>query len=118
MPSRPNIRPHGGLVYTIDELSLGVASDKHGLEIELCVYAYGAAEIAYDRDGDWQIVGLQVAGMLRNYSGCAPTWLKDIADLPKSHPLYAVIVAALESASYQDIGDRVEDALAAERETA
>jgi hypothetical protein len=116
MPCRTNIRQHATLVYPIDELSLGVAPDKHGRELELCVHAYGEAEIAYDRDGDWQIIGLQIDGMRRNLLA-APTWLKDVADLPKYHPLYPVIVAALESVSYQDIDDQVAKALADERES-
>lgn len=117
MPARTNIRVHATLTYPIDELSLGATLDKHGREVELCVYAYGEAEIAFDRDGDWQIVGLQIDGMRRNHGG-VPTWLKDSADLPKDHPLYPVIVAALDAVSHQDIDDRVAKALADERQVA
>jgi hypothetical protein len=115
MAARLNVRPHGHLQYPIDELSLGAAVNKHGLSIELDVYAYGEAEIAYDRDGDWEIVGLQIAGHRRNYGGW-PTWLKDVANLPRDHPLYPLIVTALHEAAWQGIDKRVAKALAEGRE--
>lgn len=115
MPTRPNIRPHAHLDYSIDELSLGEARNKSGLSIDLCVFAYGEAEIAYDRDGDWEIIGLRIDGHRRNLLA-TPTWLKDAAELPRDHPLYPVIVAALDSVCSQDIDDRVAKALADERE--
>lgn len=115
MSSRTNVRPHDYLQYAIDELCLGEAPNKHGRALDLAVYAYGEAEIAYDRDGDWEIVAIRVDGRKRGDVRPA-TWLSDQAELAKTHPLYPVILAALHALSWQDIGDRVADALAKEME--
>lgn len=115
MPHRASIRQHATIVYSIDELSLGVGFNKHGHEFDLCVYAYGSAEIAYDRDGDWDIIGLSIYGTRRAYDGKGG-WLKNEIELPKESPIYPLVIAALHANSWQDIGDRVEDALASERE--
>jgi hypothetical protein len=114
MPAREDIRPHAYLDYPIDELCLGEAPNKHGHALDLAVYAYGEAEIAYDRDNDWEIVALRIDGRRRGDVRPA-TWLSDQAELTKTHPLYPVILAALHALSSQDIDDRVADVLASER---
>lgn len=114
MPYRANVRHHATLIHDVDELSLDVVSTKAG-ELELDIFAYGEADIAYDRDGDWEIVGLRIyARRPRDSAG----HLKTLVDLPRGHALYAVVINALLAVSWQDIGDRVGDALASEREVA
>lgn len=114
MPARADIRVHAYLTYAIDELCLGEAPNKHGRALDLAVYAYGEAEIAYDRDNDWEIAGLRIIGSRPGYVRPA-SGLSDQAELPKDHPLYPIITAALHALSFQDIDDRVADALARER---
>lgn len=114
MPAINNVRPHATLIHDIDELSLDVVSTKAG-ELELDIFAYGEADVAYDRDGDWEIIGLRIYGRRHRDSA---GHLKTLVDLPKGHAFYPLIVAALHSVSWQDIGDRVGDALANERRVA
>jgi hypothetical protein len=117
MAARSNIRQHATLVYPIDELCLGAAPNAHGRSLELCVYAYGEAEVAFDRDGDWEIVGLRIDGH-RESDVRSRTWLRETAELPREHALYPVIVEALHALSFADIGDRVADVLQRELEAA
>ena len=117
MTARANIRIHAYLNYPIDELCLGEAPNKHGRALDLAVYAYGEAEIAYDRDGDWEIVALRIDGYRRDDIGSRRNCISQQAELPKTHPLYPVITAALHDLSFQDIDDQVAKALAEDRET-
>jgi len=67
-PKTASLKIHNRFRFTFEELSLAVVSDDDGRRFELDCFAYGEAEIGYDRHGEWQIEAIYIDGRPTNDS--------------------------------------------------